>query len=174
MEYLDIVDREDRVIGRALRQQCHGNPGLIHRAVHVFIFNAHGDLFLQKRAADKDVAPDLWDSSAGGHAAAGESWEQAARRELLEELGIGGVALEPLYRYLYRNAVESEMIHSYSALYEGPFTLNTEEISDGRFWALRDIHRDLGRHVFTPNFEWEYEHRLHQSLSLQDRLPGHS
>jgi isopentenyl-diphosphate delta-isomerase type 1 len=166
MEYLDIVDAKDRVVGRALREQCHGNPDLIHRAVHVFLFNGQGDLFLQKRAANKDIAPDRWDASVGGHVAAGESWMHAAQRELQEEMDIGGILLNPLYTYLYRNPVESEMIRSYSACWEGPFRLNAEEISDGKFWTIEDIRRALGKDVLTPNFEWEYRHRLESELPL--------
>ena len=164
MEYLDIVDAKDRVVGRALREQCHGNPCLIHRAVHIFIFNGHGDLFLQKRGADKDIAPDRWDTSVGGHVAAGESWLHAAHRELQEELGIDDIPLNPLYTYLYRNPVESEMIRTFSGFWEGLFHLNAKEISDGRFWTVEDIRRGLGKDVFTPNFEWEYRHRLAEKL----------
>jgi isopentenyl-diphosphate delta-isomerase type 1 len=164
MEYLDIVDEEDRVVGKALRETCHRNPQLIHRAVHLFLFNSKGELYLQKRGADKDIAPDLWDTSVGGHVDAGESWEHAAQRELREELGLDGVPLIPLYRYLYRNPVESEIVRSFCAHHEGPFTLNTEEISDGRFWTLQEIERALGREILTANFEWEYGHRLKHVL----------
>src|SRR5262249_22085291 len=61
---------------------------LLHRAVHIFVFNSRGELLLQKRSAHKDEYPNCYTSSASGHLAAGESYERAAPRELEEELGL--------------------------------------------------------------------------------------
>ena len=89
-EIFDLVDDDDRVIGRATRNEVHGNPKLLHRVVHVLVFDSLGRLYLQKRADDKDVQPGKWDTSVGGHVDAGEDRETAALRELSEELGIPG------------------------------------------------------------------------------------
>ncbi|MCK5249813.1 MAG: NUDIX domain-containing protein, partial [Spirochaetaceae bacterium] len=70
-EIFDLVDDEDRVIGRAGRDEVHGNPALLHRVVHVLVFDGRGRIFLQKRAEDKDVQPGRWDTSVGGHVDAG-------------------------------------------------------------------------------------------------------
>jgi len=69
----DLLNDDDKVIGQALRSACHGDPGLIHRAVHVLVFNSSGALLLQKRAPGKYIQPGKWDTSVGGHLALGES-----------------------------------------------------------------------------------------------------
>jgi len=73
--------------------KCHGNPALVHRAVHVLVVNAAGELLLQKRSARKDIQPGKWDTSVGGHLEPGESYFAAALREMREELGLSGLPL---------------------------------------------------------------------------------
>jgi 16S rRNA (adenine1518-N6/adenine1519-N6)-dimethyltransferase len=86
-EVFDVVDVNDDPIGTASRAKVHAE-NLIHRAVHVFVLNRNGDLWLQKRSRLKDMNPCLWDSSVSGHLDAGEDYHQAAVRELGEEIGI--------------------------------------------------------------------------------------
>jgi len=155
-EWFDLVDEEGNRVGKALRSQCHGNPDLMHQAVHVFVTDADGRLFLQKRSMRKDVQPGKWDTSVGGHVDAGEEPDMAARRELREELGVSGGEPEFLYRYVWRSPVETELIRSYRLRHEGPFTLQPEEIEEGRFWTVEEIEAALGTEVFTPNFESEW------------------
>lgn len=161
-EYLDIVTEENVIVRRALRSECHGNPGLIHRAAHILVFNSRGQLLLQKRSMSKDIQPGKWDTSVGGHVASGESYEEAAFRELEEELGITGVSLEYLYDYTMRNEVESENIRSYQCTFDGTIEFNREEIDAVRFWDREEIAAAMRTGVFTPNFEQEvglYERR---------------
>lgn len=155
-EYFDLVDPEGNRIGKALRSECHGNPELLHQAIHVFVVNRAGELFLQKRSLNKDVQPGKWDTSVGGHVDAGEDAEDAARRELGEELGASGAQPKFLYSYLWRSPVESELIRSYRLVHEGPFRLQADELDDGRFWPLSEIENSLGSGIFTPNFEFEW------------------
>jgi isopentenyl-diphosphate delta-isomerase type 1 len=155
-EVFDLVDTEGNRIGHALRSECHGNPDLLHQAVHVFVVNRAGELFLQKRSQHKDVQPGKWDTSVGGHVDAGEEAEAAARRELDEELGITGSQPGFLYSYLWRSPMESELIRSYRLEHEGPFRLQPDELEDGRFWSLPEIEASLDSGVFTPNFEYEW------------------
>lgn len=88
-EIFDVVDEEDRVVRQAPRSHVHAQ-GLLHRAVHVFVFNSAGELLVQMRSAFKDEFPHCWTSSASGHLGAGETYEQAAPRELAEEVGLAG------------------------------------------------------------------------------------
>jgi isopentenyldiphosphate isomerase len=160
-EQLDIIDSEDRVIGQAPRAEVHGNPALLHRVVHVLVFDRKGRIFLQKRSRNKDVQPGKWDSSVGGHVDAGESREYAVLRELAEELGIPGDGraapeLKFLHSYIHGNECESEMVTTWITLWEGPFYLQESEISDGRFWEPVEIDlrrtSESGSGPFTPNF----------------------
>src|SRR5262245_26351168 len=86
-EVFDVVNDRDEVIGQAPRSEIH-RLGLKHRAVHVLVFNAKGELFLQKRSLAKDCFPGTWDSSASGHLDHGETYDACAIRELREEIGI--------------------------------------------------------------------------------------
>ncbi len=86
-EIFDIVNERDEVIGRAPRREVHAR-GLWHRAVHVLVFNKHGQVFLQKRSMLKDTAKGLWDSSSSGHVDSGEDYDACAVRELREEIGL--------------------------------------------------------------------------------------
>ena len=160
-ERLDILDESGRVIGQELRSKCHGNPALRHRAVHVFVKNDAGRIFLQKRSLTKTIQPGKWDTSVGGHLEVGESYEEAAARELQEELGVnindtGGLsALQKLHDYIWRSPVETEHIRTYQLVWEGPFRTQQEEIDEGRFWSRDEICESLGKGVLTPNLEEE-------------------
>ncbi len=155
-EWFDIVTPEGKIIGRAPRSQVHGNPELLHPVVHVHILNSRGQLYLQKRADNKDVQPGKWDTAVGGHVSSGESIEHALHREAEEELGISFAQFRPLFRYVMRNDFESELVHGFLLRDDGPFYPNPTEISQGRFWNVEEIRQNLGRGIFTPNFEQEF------------------
>lgn len=154
-EPLEVVDRSGSVVGIAIRAALHGNPSLIHRVVHVLLFNQKGQLLLQKRAQTKDIAPGKWDTSVGGHVHPGESIYDAAHREMVEELGIAKCDLSFLYEHLYNDQFESELVSTFTGNYSGTINFNTEEIDDIRYWDLQKITQKLGTSVFTEHFEKE-------------------
>jgi len=156
-EWFDLVNEQGKVIGKAPRSTVHGNPEKIHQTVHVHIFNENGQLYLQKRSEKKDLYPGKWDTAVGGHVASGESIEDALYREAEEELGLQVQNAKPMYKYIMRNSWESELIHAFELVHEGPFELNPEEIEKGRFWSSFEIQKLLGQEIFTPNFEQEFE-----------------
>ncbi len=155
-EWFDIVNQQGKVVGKAPRSAVHGNPQLLHPVIHVHIVNSNGDLFLQKRSENKDLYPNRWDTAIGGHVMSGESIEHALNREAEEELGVSMVEFKPLFRYVYKNDYESELVHGFLLRDDGPFYINRDEISEGRFWAIEEIEKKLGKNVFTPNFEEEF------------------
>jgi len=154
-EKLEVVDAEGRVIGLAERAELHNNPSLIHRVVHVLVFNNCGELLLQKRSQRKDIAPGKWDTSVGGHINPGEDVLAAARREMAEELGISGSDLKHLHRYLFSNHRESELVDTYSCVYEGEINFNRDEIDEVAFWDFGKIREGLGTGIFSGHFEKE-------------------
>ena len=155
-DLLEIVDERDRVVGVAPRRLCHGDPSLVHRVAHVLVVNSRGEILLQKRSPHKDIQPGKWDTSVGGHLDPGEGYEEAARRELREELGIADAELTFLYAYPLRNAVESENVRTYLCRHDGPVHPDPAEITEARFWSRAEIMAEVGTGVFTPNFEEEF------------------
>jgi isopentenyl-diphosphate delta-isomerase type 1 len=157
-ELLDLVDGQNRVIGVVRRGDCHGDPTRRHRAVHVFVVNARGDMLLQKRARTKRIQPGRWDTSVGGHVCHGETYEQAAVKEIEEELGIcigDARALTWRHDHVWRSAVETEHVRTFMLAHEGPFSFQASEIEEGRFWSVRDIVSAMKTGVLTPNLEQE-------------------
>ena len=140
-ELFDVVDANDRVVRQAPRHEVHAQ-GLLHRAVHVLIHDGQGRLFLQRRSKAKDTFPGCWDCSCTGHLDAGEDYETAARRELAEELGWhdDSLPLRPVLRLTAGAETGQEFIQIYLlGPSSGPFTLNVEEISEGRWILPEDL-----------------------------------
>lgn len=140
-EIFDVVNERDEVVDRKPRSEVH-RLGLRHRAVHVLVFNARGDLFLQKRSLRKDKSPGLWDSSASGHVDSGEDYDACAVRELREEIGLRAVApLEKLFKLGAGGETDQEFVWVYRCAAEGPFELNVDEIERGGWFAPAEITR---------------------------------
>jgi isopentenyldiphosphate isomerase len=157
-EIFPVVDIEGNTIGQAPRNICHnGKSMLLHPVVHLHYYNSSGKLFLQKRSMTKDIQPGKWDTSVGGHVALEETIETALFREAQEELGIEG--FNPLFlgRYVWESSREKELVNSFSTTSDVIPVINTDEIEEGRFWSLQEIKDQLGRGVFTPNFEYEFK-----------------
>ncbi len=155
-EYFDIIDKSGKIIGKAAREECHRDKSLAHCTVHVLVFNSKGELFLQKRSMDKDIQPGKWDTSVGGHVNLGETFDQAVKREIREELGVN-VPVEHIYDYWMYSEIETEYVHTYVCTYDGDIKIDTKEISEGRFWTKTEIESKMGSGIFTPNFEHEYQ-----------------
>jgi len=151
-ELFAVVDEKDQVTGAATRSEVHGN-NLLHRAVHIFIFNSAGEVLLQKRSRWKDRHPNLWDSSAAGHVNAGDTYAATVCRELREELGIDAAA-EELARISASEKTGWEFVHLYRARHDGPFTLPPAEIESGAFFTLDQIARWTSARLqdFAPGF----------------------
>jgi 16S rRNA (adenine1518-N6/adenine1519-N6)-dimethyltransferase len=142
LEIFDIVDDEDRIIGSAPRREVHAGSSR-HRAVHIFVFNQAGELFLQKRSRWKDMHPLRWDSSAAGHVETGCTYEETAPRELHEELGIDA-PVDFLCKIPPSQATGWEWVHLFTARHDGPFVLPPCEIETGEFFPVPLIDEWLG------------------------------
>jgi len=135
-EIFDVVDGENRVVAQVTRAEVHAE-GLLHRAVHVLVFNRKGEVFLQRRSRLKDVHPGLWDTSAAGHLDAGEDYPEAAVRELKEELGISGAQPVEIARIAACPETGNEFVRLYRVEHSGALRWPAAEIETG-LWMPPD------------------------------------
>jgi len=160
-EIFEIFDEHDCLIGTAKRSECHGNPGLIHRTAHVVVYHPDGRILLQRRSMNKDIQPGKWDTAVGGHVMPGETYEQAAVREMTEELGLPETTpLKFLFDSRIRNNIESENVRIFSAVSAGPFNFQKEEIDEVAFWDVQALKQFENRRNFTPNLIQELDRLL--------------
>lgn len=152
-ELFDVVDKNDQVVDAKPREFVHVN-NLLHRAVHMLIFNAGGELLLQQRSIWKDRNPGRWDSSAAGHVDSGETYLEAARRELQEELGIEAPHLESIGRLTPCEQNGWEFIEIYRGVHEGPFLPAPLEVETTAFFPMSQIQSWVNRSPgeFSPVF----------------------
>jgi len=151
-ERFPIVDKKDRILRYANRSKVHGN-NLRHRAVHILIFNEAGELYLQQRSRWKDRHPLKWDSSAAGHVAFRESYDETARRELKEELGTT-VPLHKVSKVSASQRTDHEFIWLYRGLTSGDLVPDNSEIEQGAFFrpAVIDGWTSARPEDFAPGF----------------------
>lgn len=157
-EYLYVVDEDDNVIGKATREECHSGSKPIHRSVYIFLVNSKGEIFIQKRSLKKDLYPGFYTASATGHVDYGEEYDEAARREMKEELGVTA-PLHRLGKVKSFSREEREISMIYYCRYDGKMNLNREEVSDGLFMTLNDIRKSLktGDKKFSHGFKVAFE-----------------
>jgi len=150
-ELVDVVDADDRVIGRATRAEMRAQK-LRHRATYILVFNPRGQLFVHQRTATKDVYPSYYDVAVGGVVEAGETYDAGAQRELAEELGIhSGTPPRPILAFQYEDADNHVNGRVYSYAHDGPLALQREEIAAGE-WLDLDVVIDRVRQLpFCPD-----------------------
>ncbi|NAZ80524.1 NUDIX domain-containing protein [Kineococcus sp. R8] len=136
-ELVDVRDPDDlagRVVGVATRERVRAG-NLPHAATGVLLRDDAGRVLVHRRTRTKDVYPGAHDCFAGGVLAAGEEPDEAAARELAEELGVRGVPLRPVLRRWYRDEHTHYLAHVYEARWDGrPFTLQPSEV-EAAWWT---------------------------------------
>lgn len=155
-ERFDVVDAGDQVLRSELRAIVHRDK-LMHRAVHVFVFNAAGQLYIQRRSLSKDSAPGKWVSSCSGHVDSGEVYDHAALRELREEIGLDASGnLERVFKETPCKQTGYEFVWVYHCQSEGPFTLDPVEVSGGQWIGLDEL--NVWIEESPRDFAWSFTH----------------
>ena len=151
-EIFDVVNADDEVVAQAPRSEVHAR-GLLHRAVQIFLLDADGRLLLQKRSAIKDEYPLCYTSSASGHVDAGETYDEAAHRELKEELGLSG-RLEFLSKFPASAETANEHTVFYRLFSDEEPVADPEEIESVEYKSLSEISQMIAKNVneFSPPF----------------------
>ena len=165
-EWFPVVDPKGFVIGRSTREYCHSGAKPLHPVIHIHIIDRFGRIYLQKRSMKKDIQPGKWDTAVGGHVSYGEMILEAVYREASEELGL--LSFNPVYlkSYEFESEVERELVNIFAAV--GSFELHPDldEVDEGRWWDVGDIDASIGKGVFTPNFESEFQMIRSKLLAL--------
>lgn len=165
-EIVAIVDQENRVVGSATRRRVRAER-LPHRCAYIFVFNSRGELFVQQRTHTKDVYPGYFDAAAGGVVLSEESYDECARRELAEELGITGVPLDRLFDFYFEDEQVRVFGEAFVCRYDGAISLQAEEIQSGRFMNPVEVVEERFRPI-TP----DSLHALRRYLSVQGCCNG--
>lgn len=163
-EFFDVVDANDEVISTATRAVVH-RERLMHRAVHIFVFNSEGQLYLQRRSMNKDSAPGRWVSSCSGHVDSGEDYDAAAVRELGEEIGLyAPLGLKRVFKEAACPQTGQEFVWVYCCQSEGPFKLDPEEVSDGKWVDVDELNRWAQQ--CPRDFAWSFVHLWAKYLAM--------
>ena len=162
-EMFPVIKSTGEVIAKASRTYCHSGVKVLHPVVHLHIIDRYERLYLQKRSMKKDIQPGRWDTAVGGHVDYGEQVLEALYRETSEELNF--TRFNPIYMlsYEFESDRELEMVNVFAAVGNFQLSPDRDEVEEGRWWTFDEIKENLGKSVFTPNFEQEFT-RISRSL----------
>ncbi len=160
-EMLILVDDEDVVIGHETKQHCHTGEGIPHRAFSIFVFNNDNELLLQKRSDEKPLWPSYWSNSVCSHPRKGESYDEAVRRRLLDEVGMQ-LPVEFLFQFQYQAqykqlGTENELCSVYVGKSDDQPMINDREIADWKYVSIDNLQNDIDARPeqYTPWFRTE-------------------
>lgn len=149
-----VVDDADHIIGYKEKDQAYREHATL-RSVQIFVYDSQGKLYIQKRGKGKARFPNYLCASVAGHVEPGENYQEAATRELKEELGI--THAENL-KFIAKEKVpvgedDYAMMSLFSLKTREPITLQKEEIDSGNFYTIGDVKKMIyEKKPFTPSF----------------------
>jgi isopentenyldiphosphate isomerase len=163
-EIVVIVDEDNHIVGAAPRREMRAKR-LPHRSTYILVFNSQGELYVQKRTMTKDVFPGYYDPATGGVVLAGESYEEGARRELAEELGIHDVPLTSLFTFYFADERTRVWGGVFACVYDGAMVLQPEEVESGEFVPPAEVLRRAQTALYTPDGLYVLRRYLHVAES---------
>jgi isopentenyldiphosphate isomerase len=149
-ELVDIVDDDDHVVATVTRREMRAGR-LLHRSVGIAVMSSDGRLLIHRRSLSKDVWPGWWDVAAGGVVLSGETYEEAAHRELTEELGVVDADLEPLGSGRFVDDHVAEICRGYRVVHDGPFTFDDGEVTEVRWVTFAELDELRSTRQFLPD-----------------------
>lgn len=157
-EIFDIFDDNNNPTGEtATREECHDpDKRLIHRDIHILIRREDNKIYLKKRSEYQDLYPGYRETSVTGHVESGESYDDAAYRELREETGIEGVSLDKIVDFKNFSNIERQWSRLYICRYDGPIQLNDESV-EGRYFSIDEVKKALVKEKFSPGLRLALE-----------------
>jgi isopentenyldiphosphate isomerase len=149
-EQIAWVDEHDQPLGAMARSELR-DRGLIGRGTYILVFNSAGDLCVHRRTLSKAIYPGYWDVAAGGMVQFDESYAESAARELAEELGVSGVTLSEHEQFFFDQPGNRLWCAVFSAVWDGPLTLQPEEVLEARFMPVAEVLRDAEQKPYCPD-----------------------
>lgn len=149
-ELVDLIDRDDRVVGQAPRSQVR-TQNLLHRGVGILCRNSRGEVYVHRRTPTKDVFPHLYDMFVGGMVGLGESYEAAAAREVHEELGIPDARPAFLFAHLYEGDRNRAWVHVFRVDWDGPIVHQESEVEWGAWMPEAELEAWCERVEIVPD-----------------------
>jgi len=149
-ELVDLVDGRNEVTGWTTRREVR-TKNLLHRGVGILCCNSRGEIYVHRRTTSKDVFPGMYDMFVGGVVGKGETYLDAARREIREELGIIGPEPRSLFLHLYEGPLNRSWVAVYEVEWDGPIVHQVAEVEWGAFLTRDSLMAKLGEWEFVPD-----------------------
>ena len=168
-ETMDVVDENNRVISQAPQEEIYAKK-LNHRIVHIFVIHpSKKEVYFQKRSEQKSFLPGYYCTSAGGHVQAGESYPNAAKRELQEELGLT-TPLTEAGTMIFVSDQHKRFIYLFVTYAQDGFRFTDGEVAGGEFIPIDDAYamvmKDKKIH---PQLQYCYRWLYEQKSELLQR-----
>jgi len=163
-EWVPLVDDTGKIIGKAPRSKVHDSSKLLHPVVHMHVLNRKKAILLQKRSESKRIHPGKWDAAVGGHISDGETLEEALKKEAYEEIGLKNFSAKLYKTYIWESEIESELVYMFVTHDYKNYRVHSDEVEEVRFWTKKQIEKELGQNLFTPNFEEEVKQLIELGL----------
>lgn len=149
MSARDVVNEKDEVVGQAPEEEIEARH-LICRVAFIMLINGRGELLLHRRSANMKAYPLHWSGAAAGHVASGETYEQAAAREMKEEIGVE-TEIELIGKFYSKH--DREMVGVFFGHYDGPITVEPTEVDRIEYFTPRRLERKLATMKVTSYVE---------------------
>ena len=163
VEWLVLVDDNDRELGLDTRENCHRGMGRRHRAFVVFLFEKDGRMLLQRRSMKKKLWPAFWDVSVTSHVYKGETYEEAGIRRSKQELNVDVKKLDRRLDYTYwakfGDYSENEFCVLLTGELKGKTRPNPDEIMETKLVAMEELAEAMSRNpgMYTPWFKIAFD-----------------
>lgn len=147
-EWLYCIDENDEVIGKVSRSDAHERM-VLHRSGMIFLENSKGKIFLTFRSPKKTIFGGRYDSSAAFHVTYGESYEESAKREMKEELGVNA-PLVYIGKFKHKDFPEYQFLAVFVCKWDKKITLDEKESERGGFYTKKEVSEIVAGGKVTP------------------------
>ena len=147
-EMLYHVDENDEVLGSVGRSDAH-LQGLLHRSGMMFLANSQDKVLINMRSSKKETFPSCYDSSVSFHVTYGETYEDSAKRETLEEISIEA-SLRYIGKFIHKDPPEYQIVSVFLCISDIEPIIDHEEFSSHRFYSITEVERIIKNSKITP------------------------